>query len=316
MDLTAKTAHIDLTMTAVDGSDSAKQLTQLEPATSLFAGFLADDAAASLSVTARMEQANTEQIVAGLSAVKAQALQHIESDSKIASDEASKKLAKEMLNEVFNAIEATFKSGRIDAGATLMLDDKTMALAVGAYVADPMALENAVKKFAELAKNEPKFPGIKFDADKHGDVRFHTASIPVPKEQGISKVLGEKLDVAVGIGKETAYLALGTDSLGLVKKLIDKSKEETSQKLPPFQVNVSLTPIFKFAAALQEEGDSVKKMAEELAKSEGKDHVTLVVKPDKGAVTIRLEAEEGVLRLLANAGKMATQAGGGLPVGQ
>ena len=65
---------------------------------------------------------------------------------------------------------------------------------------------------------------IKFDADKHAGVSFHTASIPVPSDQNISKVVGDKLDVAVGIGEKSVYLALGTDSLKLAKKLIDKSK--------------------------------------------------------------------------------------------
>ena len=51
-------------------------------------------------------------------------------------------------------------------------------------------------------------------------------------------------------------------------------------------------------------------LVEELAKSKGKDKVSLVVMPQKSGITIRLEAQEGVLRLLANAGKMATQAGG------
>jgi hypothetical protein len=310
LDLNAKTAHLDIAVTAVKDSKSATQLAQFQPATSEFAGFLVGDAAASLNVTAKIAKTDTEQIVAGLSALKAQALQHIEGGSKLATDEASKKLAKEMLNEVFNAIQSTLESGKIDAGATLNLSDKSMALVAGAYVADPAQLEAALKKFAKLAEKEPNFPGIKFDADKHGDVRFHTASIPVPEDQSISKVLGKKLDVAVGIGTKTAYLALGSDSLKLLKQLIDKSKPEASKRVPPFQLNVSLAPIFQFASAMSEEDSpGVKAMAEQLAKSNGKDHVTLVMKPEKDAFMIRLEAEEGVLRLLANAGKLITQAG-------
>ena len=41
-----------------------------------------------------------------------------------------------MVGEVFDAIKATFESGKIDAGATLNVSDKSMALVVGAYVAD------------------------------------------------------------------------------------------------------------------------------------------------------------------------------------
>lgn len=312
LDTTAKTTHIDLTLAAVAGSDFGKQLSQVKETTSDFTGFLAPDAAASLNVSAKIAKDNTEQIVAALQTVRAGALAHIDADDKL-SDEATKKIAKEMVSEVFDAIQATIESGKIDAGATLNLSDKAMALVVGAYVADPNSLEDALKKFAKLAEKEPNFPGIKFDADKHGGVRFHTASLPVPKEEGISRILGDKLEVAVGIGSKSAYLALGTDSLKLCKQLIDKSKSDASKRVPPLQLNVSLTPIFQFAAAMQDRPE-VNAMAEELAKSQGKDHVRLVVTPQPNAVMISLNAEEGVIRLLARAGRMATA--GGLPGGQ
>ena len=238
-------------------------------------------------------------------------MDHVENESKL-SDEGSKQLAKEMLAEVFNAIDATLDSGKIDAAATLVLTEDSMATVVGADVTDPKSLENALKKFAKLGEKEPKFPGINFDADSHEGVRFHTASIPVPQDEGIAKILGEKLDLAVGIGPDSVYFAGGTDCLKLTKSLIDKSKSASQKTVPPFQLNVSLAPIFQFAAAMQSEEDrkSVTMWADELAKAKGKDKVSLVVIPDGASITIRLEAQEGVLRLLANAGKMATAAGG------
>jgi hypothetical protein len=310
VDTSAKTAHIDLEISAVAGSKTAGQIGKMEPMPSEFAGFLVPDAAASLNVTTKIAKEDAEQIVSALGTIRASALEHVETDSHL-SDESSKNLAKEMVNGLFDAIQATLESGKIDAGATLNLNDKALALSVGAYVAEPKSLEEALKKFAKLAEKDPNFPGIKFDADSHAGVRFHTATIPVPKDHDVAKVLGEKLDVALGIGEKSVYLALGKDSLAMTKDLIDKSKGASSKPLPPFQLNVSLEPIFKFAAAMQKEGegDTVKAMAEELAKCNGKDKVTLVVKSDKSSMTIRLEAQEGVLRLLASAARLATEAG-------
>jgi hypothetical protein len=311
LDLEAKSGHIDLSVTAVPGSKSAKQMAQMQAIPSGFAGFLAPDAAASLNVTSQIAKEDAQQITAALATIRASALDHVENHSKL-SDEGSKKLAKEMLGEVFDAIQATLESGKIDAGATLNLSDKAMALVVGAYVAEPQALEEALRKFTKLAEKEPNFPGIKFDADSHEGVRFHTTSIPVPQDKSVAKVLGEKLDVAVGIGPKSVYFALGSDSLKLAKQLIDKSKSPSTKALPPFQLNVALAPIFKFAAAMQEDEEqrkSITSLADELAKSAGKDKVSLVVTPQKAGLTIRLEAQEGVLRLLANAGKMVAAAG-------
>ena len=123
-----------------------------------------------------------------------------------------------MIGQVFDAIQSTLESGRIDAGATLNLSDKSMTLVGGAYVTEPKKLEDALKKFAKIMEKEPNFPGIKFNAAEYQGIRFHTTSIPVPKDEGISKVLGEKLDVAVGIGPKSVYLAVGNDSLTLRQK--------------------------------------------------------------------------------------------------
>ncbi|REK19197.1 MAG: hypothetical protein DWQ37_02040 [Planctomycetota bacterium] len=315
LDPNAKTAQLDLSFAALEGTDSAKAFAKAKPTSaSSFAGFLVPDAAASLNLTTELAESDAEQFVAGLDAVRTQALQQIEGEDRLP-DEASKKLATEMVNQVFDAIRATFESGKVDAAATLDVSDEKMALAVGAYVADPQSLDEALKKFAKLMADEPDFPDIKFDADKHDGVVFHTASIPVPQDQKIAKVLGENLDVAVGIGEKSVYLALGTDSLEMTKKLIDGSKTAADKQLPPFQLTVSLGPVFEFASALQDDGDgesNVKMMAAELAKSPGKDHVRLEYIPESSGATIRVTAEEGALKLLGSLLKNA-QASGALP---
>jgi hypothetical protein len=311
----AKTAHLDLSFSAVAGTDTAKQLSRAKPTTSNFAGFLLPDAAASLNLTTELDKSDAEQFVTALEAIRAHAIQYIQGEAKL-EDEASRKLAEEMVGEVFDAIKATFESGKIDAGATLNLSDKSLALVVGAYVAEPGSVEDAIKKLAKLGENEPNFPKIHFDADTHAGVRFHSASIPVPPDRKIAKVLGDKLDVSVGIGPKAVYLALGTDSLNMAKTLIDRSASQSSKKLPPFQLNVSLGPVFNFIAALQDKdaGDesTIKTMAADLAKTPGKDHVRLEFVPQPNGATIRLSAEEGVLRLLGTALKNA-QASGVIP---
>ncbi len=315
LDTSAKTSHVDLVIAAVDGTPLAKQLSQVKNSRSDFAGFMSPDAAASFNVAATMNKENTGQFVTGLQTFRTQARQRIDAEERLSGDDASKKLAKEMVGEIFDAIQATLESGKIDAGATLKLTEKSMALAVGAHVANPKALEDALKKFNQLVENEPKFPGIKFDAATHNGVRFHTTQIPVPQDDEISKVLGSRLDVALGIGSDSVYLALGSESLTLVKQLIDKSKTMTSKEVPPLQVNVLLAPIFQFAAAMQKDNPDVKATAEALSKSQGKDQVHVAVMPQANGLMIRIDAQEAVIamvaRSLAASGAAAVQ--GGLP---
>lgn len=310
LDPMAKEGTLDIDVTAVPDSDLARQLSQMQSGSSDFAGFLVPEAAASLNVTMKISKADNDQLTAGLSGLRDQVMKHLEESTKL-SDAAAKKLAKEMAGQAFDAIKATIESGKIDAGATLNVGEKSMALVVGAYVSDPKSLEEALKKFVKLSENEPNFPGLKFDAAQHAGVRFHTTSIAVPESDMISKVMGNKLDVAIGIGEKSVYLALGTDSLKLCQTLIDKSKAASGKQQPPMQLNASLGPILQFASALQG-NPAVAEMAKSLAKAGGKDHVFATITPQPSGIRIHVKAEEGVLQLLGDAFKNA-QASGALP---
>ncbi len=309
----AKTAQLDLSFTAVAGTETAKQLGKVKPTTSRFAGFLQPDAAASLNLTTELAGSDAAQFVSGLEAIRGQAMQQIEGEDRLP-DEASKKLAREMVGQVFDAIKATFESGKIDAGATLQASDKELSLVVGAYVADTKSVEDALKNFAKLTADEADFPQIKFDAEQHAGVHFHTTKINVPADHKIAKVVGEQLDVAVGIGDKVVYLAVGTDSLDQAKRLIDRSASEAEKMVPPFQLNVALESIFQFAGAMQDDDaeSNIKAMAADLAQTSGKDHLRVQYKPEANGGTISVEVEEGVLLLLGNLLKDA-QASGAIP---
>jgi hypothetical protein len=309
----AKTAQLELAFIALPETGTAKALSRAKATTSNFAGFLQPDAAASLSLSSEIAETDAAQYVAGLEAIRDEILKHIETEARLP-DEDSKKLAKDMVEQVFSTVKATFESGKIDAGATLQVGEKSMALVVGAYAAETKSLDEALLKLAKLAENKPDFPPITFNAAEHAGVKFHTTSIPVPADHKIHKVVGDKLDVAIGLGEKSVYLALGNDSLELCKKLIDASAKQTGEQLPPFQLNVSLAQVFQFASALQSEDSesNLKTMAEDLAKTAGKDHVRLEYVPQDNGGSIRLSAEEGVLQLLGNALKNA-QASGAIP---
>ena len=117
----------------------------------------------------------------------------------------------------------------------MKLDEKSMALVVGAYVADPKPLDAAVKNYAKLAESQPDLPKVKFDATSHDGIRFHTASIPVPADRKIAKVLGEQLEVSVGIGENAGVVNSGA--------LAPISTRSRSKSIAPqfVSVNVLLT---------------------------------------------------------------------------
>ena len=177
----------------------------------------------------------------------------------------------------------------------------------------PSKVEGALKKLAALAKeNEPDFPGIDFDADQHNGVRFHTMSIPMddaPKDA--RRLLGDKLGVALGFGESNVYMAVGKDSVQMLKDAIDRSASDADKSVPPVQLTFALGPILKFAASADPENMILGMVAAALEEHKGKDHVRIVARPIKNGASYRLEVEEGVLSLAGLAANMAGQRAGG-----
>lgn len=308
VDQKTKTASFDVAATALSGSKMAKQLHAPEAATA-FAGFLSPTAAVRLNVTTDSvgSPEDVEQAVASINTLKARV--HREIDQAGDLPPSAKQTVKEAVAQLFDALSSTVKSGKVDGAASLSLEGK-LSLIAGAAVADSAPIEDALKKLDNLAKNEPNYPGIKFDADKQGDVRFHTMAVPVPPGNEATMVFGSQLDFALGIGPKAVYLAVGQGSLAKCKAAVQQSTS-AGQKVPAAQVSLSIGQIMQFASQMPTSPPPVKLIAAELAKSAGKDQVNLVLKPITNGVVYHLEIQEGILKLIGMGPALA--AGGAAP---
>ena len=195
--------------------------------------------------------------------------------------------------------KSTIETGKLDSCTSVILREKAMTLVSAAHVASGSEVESAVKALVEIAKNEPdiSFSRVKFNADEHAGVRFHTLSLPIPEEEYARRVLGDELSIVVGTGETSAYLALGSDGLELLKRMIDESAQSPGQKVEPFQAVVALGAILKFVQSV-EDNPVVSGLAETLAQANGKDHILIHTLPIPDGMTYRFLLEEGVLRVI------------------
>lgn len=297
IDTEAKSVHLDAAVTFVAGSKLAKTMAEKSNIKSDFAGFLLHDAAVNMNFAQKLTGSDKEQLNQMLKTARSKATAQIENDPNL-SDEATQKAAKELAGQLFDIGEAAVKSGKMDGGAALVLESKKLTFAAGGYLPNGEEVEKTFKKFVELGQAEPNFPPVKFDVEKYKDVHFDMMSIPINDEQA-KQVFGETLDVYLGVGEHSAYVALGKGSIDLLKKIIDKSAGAEGESLPPFQLNFALTPIFEFINAVQPANPAATAIAQELAASGGKDHVKVYAKMIENGATYRFEAEEGVLRAVA-----------------
>ena len=291
LDQSQRVTALDFGLTGLPDSSLAKKFANSKEAPSGFSGFVVGKAAFSLGVTQTMGPADAQQTAAAIDAFKANALKEIDK-SKNLPDEEAREAAKDMVSDLFDAVKGTLASGKADGGGSLLLGTKRLTGLAGVYVADPSKVEAAIKKLAAIASKDPKSPKINFNADTYGDIRFHTAQFPVPPTEDVAKVVGDTLDVAVGIGPKSVYFGLGTDALAAVKKGIDKSKTEAAKKVPPAAADLALTQVIEFANAIKpnELNDA---LAAELAKTPDKDHVRLLAKPIDRGVSYHFERAGG-----------------------
>ena len=301
------TTHLDFNLNAIADTRLARQIEQAKNTKTNFSGFVLPGAAITANVTSEISKEDMEEALLQLDTLRARAEAEVEKDSNLPNDEA-KEAVKDVLNDFMDVLVATIKAGKIDSGVAVLLEPKATKLIGGATIADGKQFDAALKKLVALAENEPDFPGVKFNAETHKNIRFHRMTVPVPDPEA-HRVLGEELDVHVGVADKAIFLAIGSGSMEAVKKAIDSSASG-AKAVPPFKASIALGKILEFAAAL-EENPMVSMMAAELEKSKGQDHITITAQAAGTSLTYRVEAETGVLKVLGTASRMAGGAGGG-----
>jgi hypothetical protein len=307
IDAEQQNARMEVTVQAVPGSKMAKDIAAAADAKTNFAGFYQPDAAATMIFASQSDpQAqDVAQLEATIEAAREQFNTGIDENENIP-DEMREDF-KAAAQDWFEAFIATAKTGQMDGGAALHASADSLTLVAGALVKEPAKFESGLRKLEAAAKRKHEgFPGIQWNADTHAGVTFHTLTVPVPAEHaGPHKLLGDEAKVAVGIGPEAVYLAVGRDNLDAVKKAIDASAADKGKPVPPFELAVSLGPVAEVMASQAEEGPE-KAAAEAIAEllrteAKGMDHLRVTGSVVPNGLRYRFEAEQGVLKALGKA---------------
>lgn len=301
-----KRTFFDMTFTAIPGGALAKQMNTMADAKSDFTDFILPDAAMTLSLSSEIPPEQIKASIDSLETLKETAMKEIEKDDDLDSPEA-RRAAKEMLGAAMDIFAATIKTGKMDGGASVVLKPGEVSMLGGFHVADGKDIEKILRDAAELAKEEPDFPGIKFNADKTANgVSFHTMSVPVPEDEEARTILGDTLEMAVGTSADSAYIGFGKGCVAKMKAIINSQTKQKS--VPPFQMTMSLTPIMEFVGAM-EDNPLIASVTEALKESGNKDHVKIHGLPVKNGFTYRMEMEEGIIRAIGAGAEIAN--GGG-----
>ena len=303
LDSKTEKAFLDVSLVLKPGSPTAEQTAKaLADTKTNYAGFRLPGAAVLGNVDGQMVEAKKAIVDEIVAFVRKQALAGIDKEPK--SDE-EKKIARDLVREVLTVVEQTVKQGRVDSAMSLVLEPKAVTFVAAGRLVDAPRLEKVARQVTGIVKNaNPTVGGwIKLDADQWQSVKFHTVSIPIPadakdREKAV-QLLGETLDVAIGLGPDSIYVGVGRNALSTLKQAVEKSAAG-AQGVTPLQLSVALRPIAEFVAVVGEAKDRPKAaaIAKELATPTGLDHINVLGQAIPNGVRYRIEIEPGVVRLL------------------
>jgi hypothetical protein len=309
IDAQQERTYLDFSYTFVPGSVMAGQFAAYEEPRTNFAGFYQPDAAATMTFVTKADpqaiEADLAQFESMMQTVREQLQQKLDSYEGI-EDAAAREAAKSAAFDLLDAFEATIKAGEIDGGAALHVGPGSLTVVAGVHVKDSLKVESGLKKLEANAAKSKNFGGVQWNAASHAGVNFHTLTLSLPEHlESPRRLLGNEAEIAIGIGDEAVYLALGRDNLEAVKKAIDASAAEPNKSVPIFELAISLGPIMETLASEASDADK-KKLLEAVAQmlrneAQGRDHIRTVGRLIPNGLSYRFEAEEGVLRAIGKA---------------
>jgi Tfp pilus assembly protein PilN len=299
LDRQTNSFYLDLELTAKPGTNLAAQLAAMKPGKTDFAGLKMPGAAITVNGTTTISDEDVARAKKSLDMIHATAQEGLK-DQDLSKEQLD--LATDVLNQLFDVAAKTIEMKKTDYGMMVVLEPDALTVAAGSIVADGAKLQKILMKLlAEAEKDDPEAAKlVKLDVETYKGIHFNAFSMPTP-DQKLVALVGDTLDVVLGIGDNKVFVAVGRDADKTIKEAIDKSQSEAGKEIPASQIVLSGLKIAKFVSAVADD-EQVKtvadKMVSALEQSGGKDHLTIVTGPIPNGARVRLEFEEGILKAL------------------
>ena len=306
----AQAIYFDFVMTAKPGSKMVEQIAEAKKAgKSKFSGFLMDGASMTANMTTQITPDIRQQYQSMIETAQKEMGELMDANADMTDDQVE--VATDLVNSLFDVFKDTVDAGRFDMGAMMMTDDGKMNFVMGAEMADPDKLEDAVKDVVKMAEKEIG-DNVQFNlnAGSHLGTTMHEILIDVPaSEEEAQAVFGDQITVVIGIGKDAVYFGIGDQPETHLKKAMDQSANASSTDNDTMmQVNVFMAPMLQFASGMP--GAEMLEMISD-AVQPGGDRIQIRSDYIENGTKTRFEIQDGVLQLLGAAGGMMGGMGGG-----
>lgn len=300
VDQSARHIQILTSFKAVPGSEMAQLYKDVKSVPSKYASVIRPDAAMYFHGAQNIPPATVEAAKKSMD----QTVQMVEGMLS-GQDELSasqKEDIQEMLSRIIALSMKSMETGRSDAGALLLADQSQGRFVLGSFIADGNEAASIVQGFADKIKNEDDAPDFFFDVEKYNGITLHRVEAEVPADKDEArKIFGDKLQVHIGTGETSVYLAIGKDSLPLMKELIDAPVETTAPAdRPTNQMVMKMLPMLEYAQSI-ENSTTLSAMIDALTKVDDSGVLQLTVTPIPNGNMTKIKVSEGMLKAIGAA---------------
>ncbi|MEE2938615.1 MAG: hypothetical protein VYA84_21730 [Planctomycetota bacterium] len=304
IDPSAKNMAMDMSFTAVPGSEMAAMYGSQRSVPSQFSSVIRDDAAAYFHSSTSVPPEAVEQARASISN-SLMAVRQALADNNLSPAQQDEITA--MIDRIIDLGLKSMSEGRSDLGLVVLADQTQFRFALGTFVADGNEAAEIVKDLAAKIENEPNAPRFKFDIGTYKGVTMHMVEADVPASAGEAReMFGEVLQVHVGTGEKAVYLAAGNDGEALMKEMIDAAGSDSSADRPASQFRMKLLPMLQYAQTI-EANDTVATLIEALTRSPNGGEMTVVEEGLANGQKIQITIGEGLMKALGVAATQAQQ---------
>lgn len=304
IDSKGKRIVTDISFTALPDTKLAGTYAGQKPIPSAFSMVVRDDAAAYWHAAVSISPETVEDARTGIDSMLKMVSQALQKSDKI--DEAEASDVNEVVGRVAELVLASYKEGKLDSGALLLTDANSMKFVMGGFVADGGEAAAILKDIAAKVKGHGDAPQFEFDRDTYNGVSLHLVSAKVPaKDDEVRKIFGDTVRVHVGTADKAVYVALGDQSVDLMKEMIDKSASPAASadaELVRFELN--LMPILQYAQSV-EANDDIAAMIDALSRADDAGTLRAVTTPIENGQKTRVVLRDGLLRAIGGAARQA-----------
>lgn len=310
LDGTKESATFDVSITARPGSELAREtVAALENLKTGFAGFILPDAVLSGNWGGRIPEFKAAVLDSVLTKARTQVLEDLDKSNR---GDEEKEVLKSLFEDVSSVVIESVKSRQVDGAMSVSLKPDASVMVAAARLADADRLDKVLRTISSVADRMQ--PGAlewaSYEKEAWREMTLHSVALPIEETgrdaENMIRLFGEKINIVVGVGKESLVMAAGVNAKETLKQAIEKSGE-AAQAVNPMKLTVSLKPLAEFIAEFGEEKErpQAAAVARVLADQKGNDQITLTASAVPDGVQWRVEFDSGVLRLM---GKMAQEA--------